>query len=142
MPASHCPKMVARWLHETSIYFMFNFVFTSPEFSRIWVKCKKELVGSQYGDIDFLTLFFRRSLHEASTELVRRVRSLHGACATIPMTLRRTRRQQGDNTQLQLRGYFDKFFGIPKNIFSPRNAYTEPQKLPGDARRCRELTRR
>jgi hypothetical protein len=39
MPASHCPEMVARWLHETSIYFMFNFVFTSPEFSRIWVKC-------------------------------------------------------------------------------------------------------
>ena len=22
---------------------------------------------------------------------------------------------------------------IPKNIFSPRNAYTEPQKVPGDA---------
>ena len=70
MPASHCPEMVARWLHETSIYFMFNFVFTSPEFSRIWVKCtmiarssrrnhgehghNKELVRSQYGYIDFL----------------------------------------------------------------------------------------
>ena len=39
MPASHCPEMVVRWLHETSIYFMFNFVFTSPEFLRIWVKC-------------------------------------------------------------------------------------------------------
>ena len=31
---------------------------------------------------------------------------------------------------MQLRGYFDKFFGIPKNIFSSRNAYTEPQKVP------------
>ena len=73
MPASHCPEMVARWLHETSIYFMFNFVFTSPEFSRIWVKCtmiarssrrdhgehghNKELVRSQYGYIDFLAFF-------------------------------------------------------------------------------------
>ena len=73
MPASDCPEMVARWLHKTSIYCMFNFVFTSPEFSRIWVKCtmiarssrrdhgehghSKELVRSQYGYIDFLAFF-------------------------------------------------------------------------------------
>jgi hypothetical protein len=75
-------------------------VFTSPEFSRIWVKCtmiaamllllqmrdhdeqllhahgehghNKELVRSQYGDIDFLTFFhakFVRSKHVVITEV-------------------------------------------------------------------------
>ena len=73
VPASHYPELVARWLHETSIYSMFNFEFTSPELSRIWVKFtmiarssrrdhgehghNKELVRSQYGYIDFLTFF-------------------------------------------------------------------------------------
>ena len=41
---------------------------------------------------------------------------------------------------MQLRGYFDKLFGIPKNMFSPRNAYTEPRKCPEMQGANKEIT--